>query len=126
MKKIIIYTLITISIILNTTLITLAQDFKPTTSDLIPQKTTTKELIKNLPSGNWTDIFAGIIKLTLQITGSLALISFTIGGIMMITAQGGDNITKGKMIILWSIVALTIIAASYAIVTGITQLEFFT
>ncbi len=96
-----------------------------TNNALIPTNQHIK-YVKSLPKGNWEKILADIIKLVLQITGSLALISFTVGGIMMITAQGGDNLTKGKMVILWSIIALTIIAISYAIITGITQLQFFT
>jgi len=45
---------------------------------------------------------------------------------MMITAEGNDEqIRKGKNIIFWSVLALAIIAASYAIVVGISQLKFF-
>lgn len=80
--------------------------------------------LRKLPKGDWKAIFANIIKLILQITGSLSVISFTVGGVMMITSQGNEETTsKGKGILLWSILALIIIATSYAIILGITQLK---
>lgn len=82
-------------------------------------------VVQQLPSGSWTAILAGIVQFVLAITGSLALVSFTYGGITMITAMGKDDqITKGKGILMWSVLALIIIAVSYAIVLGITQLVF--
>lgn len=83
-------------------------------------------LIYRLPSGDWTQIMAQVINLALGITGSLAFAAFTYGGILMVTAQGDDQqISKGKGILFWSVLALAIIAASYGIVIGITQLQFF-
>lgn len=76
-----------------------------------------------LPGGDWRYILSNVIQMILGITGSLALISFTVGGVMMITGQGNEEtISKAKGIMLWSVAALVIIAASYAIVLGITQL----
>jgi hypothetical protein len=102
-------------------------------SDLIPQVVTpvTKgpskiALVKQLPSGDWKSIVAQVIQLILSITGSITFVSFTVGGVMMVTAQGDDTkINKGKGILTWSLIALAIIAASYGIVLGITQLKFF-
>lgn len=83
-------------------------------------------VVQQLPTGDWTVVLAGIIKIILAITGSLALVAITVGGVMMITAQGNEeSISKGKNILLWSILALLFIAASYGIVLGITQLQFF-
>jgi choline-glycine betaine transporter len=83
-------------------------------------------LIQNLPKGDWQDIVASVIKLVLGVTGSLAFISFTYGGILMITAQGDDTKNKkGRSVIFWSLFALVIIAVSYSIVVGITNLKFF-
>ncbi len=77
-------------------------------------------LVNNLPKGDWTQIMASVINIVLAITGSLAFASFTFGGVMMVTAQGNDEqIRKGKNILFWSVLALVIIAASYAIVIGI-------
>ncbi len=92
-------------------------DIKGTTGDQI-------NYLRRLPGGDWKGILANIIKLILQITGSLTVISFTVGGVMMITSQGNEEkTTKGKNILLWSVLALIIIAVSYAIVLGITQLQ---
>ena len=83
-------------------------------------------LVAQLPKGQWTVIVAAIIKMALQICGALSVASFTYGGVMMVTAQGNDEkIKKGRGIITWSLLALVIIAVSYAIVLGITQLKFF-
>ncbi len=76
---------------------------------------------------SWQVIIASIIKTMLNICGALAAVSFTYGGVMMVTAQGNeDKIKKGKNVLLYSILALIVIAVSYAIILGITQLKFFT
>jgi hypothetical protein len=105
----------------------LFQLVQPTGTRLPTGETVSKTaLLENLPKGEWTDLMAKIINLVLGITGSLAFASFTYGGVMMVTAQGNDEkICKGKNIIFLSILALAIIAASYGIVVGITQLRFF-
>ncbi len=85
-------------------------------------------LINNLPGHNvsWNQLVANAIKIVLNISGTLAFISFTVGGIMLVTAQGKEEqLTKGKLILFWSVGALAIIAASYAIVLGVSSLSFF-
>ncbi len=89
--------------------------------------TTSVSYVKKLPAGTPQVIIAEVIKLILSICGVLALVSFTIAGVMFLTAAGAEEkITKAKHMILWSIGALAIIAVSYAIVTGVSQLQFFT
>ncbi len=78
-------------------------------------------------SSDWQTTLTNIIKFLLQITGGIAFISFTYAGILMVSARGNeDQIKKGKGILVWSILALGIIALSYAIVLGISQLQFST
>ena len=81
--------------------------------------------VKSLPKGNFEDVLASVIKTVLGIVGSLAFISFTYAGIMFITAQGDETkLSKAKKLIFWSFLALAIIATSYAIVLGVSQLKF--
>lgn len=73
----------------------------------------------------WQETLGSIIKLVLAFTGAIAFISFTYAGIMMVIARGNEEeIGKAKMMIFWSIIALTIIATSYALVLGISNLKF--
>jgi hypothetical protein len=86
--------------------------------------------IASLPGANtektWQQIIAQVIKFALGIAGSLAIAAFTVGGVMMVTAQGDEGkITKGKDIITWSLIALGMIAVSYGIVVGVTRIKFF-
>jgi len=96
-----------------------------------PSQTTNKvqtklDLVKNLPNKTLNELTSSIIKILLAICGSLALGSFTVGGIIMITAQGDETkISKGKMVLIWSIAGLAVIAVSYGIVVGVSQLQFF-
>lgn len=84
-------------------------------------------LVNNLPNQPIPLIIANVIKMALGIAGALAFLSFTVGGIMLVIANGADDkVGKAKTIILWSIVALVIMAVSFAVVTGVTQLNFFT
>lgn len=80
--------------------------------------------LNNLPQGQWQYVLGNIIKFVLKISGSLALISFTMSGINMVTAGGSDDkLKKGKTGIYWSIIALIIIGISYSIVVGITNVK---
>lgn len=89
-------------------------------------KPTKLSYVNQLPGGSWQEILAAVIKLILAITGTLTLISFTVSGVMMVTARGDDDtISKARNMLLWSIVGLAVIAGSYALVTGISQLNFF-
>lgn len=81
--------------------------------------------LKNGSTSDWQTLISAAIKLLLSIAGVLAFIAFTAAGIMMVSARGNeDQIKKGKDILIWSILALAVIATSYAIVLGITQLQF--
>lgn len=82
-------------------------------------------VVAALPQGTTTSIIAGVIRFLLAICGTIALTSFTFAGILMVTEMGNDEqITKAKKVLLWSVIALAIIAGSYGIVTGVSQLQF--
>jgi len=124
-KQIILSVATAIGYICITTTLALAQtsalipDVKPSTGSKVT-------LVQNLPSGTWQTVLTNVINLILAITGSLALIAITVGGLMMIAALGNEEqINKGKGILMWAVMALAVIAASYGIVIGLTQLQIF-
>ena len=76
-------------------------------------------------SGSWSQILGNVTKFVLAITGSIAFIAFSYAGIYFVTARGNeDQIKKAKEMIYLSILAMAIIATSYAFVLGISQLKF--
>lgn len=103
-----------------------AQTLVPTVQTPNSSGTTKIALVENLPRAEWPVIIAGIVQIILGVVGSLTLIAFTVGGVMFVASQGNEEqISKAKKIIFWSIFALLIIAASYALVLGVSQLQFF-
>lgn len=78
-------------------------------------------------SKTWQQILADVIKMLLNISGALALVALTLGGVFMITSRGKpDGFDKGKKIVGYAITGLVIIAVSYAIVVGVSELQIFT
>jgi hypothetical protein len=138
-KKIILLAAILLSltapILGQTTIVSAEEAKKPTKQDILPtviypkgtNKAATKlAVVDGLPKSEWTVFFANIIQFILAITGSLAMLSFTYGGVLMVTAQGQDEkLSKGRGVLMWSIIALIIIAVSFALVFGISNLKFF-
>jgi hypothetical protein len=75
----------------------------------------------------WQQVLADVIKILLNISGALALLALTLSGVMMISARGKtDAFDKGKKILGYALAGLVIIAVSYAIVVGVSDLQFFT
>ena len=78
-------------------------------------------------SQSWQSVLAMIIKNLLNISGGLALICFTIAGVLMVTSRGKpDMFEKGKKLLTAAIAGLIIISISYALVLGVSNLQFFT
>ena len=83
--------------------------------------------VNALPKNTWQEALSGLVKMLLNISGALTLIALTLGGVFMITAHGStEMIEKGKKIVLYAIGGLIVIAVSYAIVIGVSELQFFT
>ncbi len=79
-------------------------------------------------SKSYVTIISSIIKILLNIAGALALLGFTIGGVLMIIGtQGGQEslLKKGKDLVKATIFGLIVIAVSYALVLGVSELQFF-
>lgn len=82
--------------------------------------------VKQLPQGDWKSTTASIIKIMLNISGGLALLALTVGGSMMVLANGDEAlIKKGKSVLMASVMGLTIIAISYALVIGVSEFQIF-
>lgn len=79
----------------------------------------------SLPSGDLvTEVVPGIVTNIIYMIGFLVFISFTVGGIMLVVGRGNEEYTKkAKDIILWSAIALALVAMGYAIIYGIATLN---
>jgi hypothetical protein len=62
------------------------------------------------------EVIGVVINWALGIVGSIALLMFVIGGFIWLTSAGNpDKIKSGRNIIVWSVIGLAVIFASYAI-----------
>ncbi|MBU1992861.1 hypothetical protein KKG51_04165, partial [Patescibacteria group bacterium] len=65
-----------------------------------------------------------VIKLALGIASALIVIGFLVAGTMYVTAQGNEDQTnKAKSVLIYTLVAVAIIASAYAITLGVTTLK---
>jgi len=78
-------------------------------------------------SKSYVTIITSIIKILLNIAGALALLGFTIGGVLMIVGTQGQEslLKKGKDLVKATVFGLIVIAVSYALVLGVSELQFF-
>ncbi len=85
------------------------------------------DILQNFPQGDiFKNIVQGAVKVMLIATGLLLFVALVVASIMMIISMGKEaEIGKAKNIILYSVIGLVIIATSYAIIFGISSLEFF-
>ncbi|MBU1037107.1 pilin [Patescibacteria group bacterium] len=68
------------------------------------------------------DIYARLIYAFMGFTGILALIMFILGGFQWMTAGGNaEKIKKGRDTLIWAVLGLVIIFASYAILRAVFQ-----
>ncbi len=82
--------------------------------------------VQALPQTSWAVSIAAIIKIILNITGAITLGILTYGGYLMATARGDTKmVDKGKSTLTFAIIGLVVIAASYAIVLGVSELQVF-
>jgi hypothetical protein len=104
-------------------------NYKDTTADYKTADFSGTKLaaVNALPKKDWQSTLTGIIKILLNISGGLTLLSFTVGGVMMIVSQGsGDLLEKGKKVTYYSVAGLVIIAVSYALVIGVAEMQIVT
>jgi len=89
----------------------------------LAQQVDLKEIspIKYEPTTAGVQLLLGsIIKVVLGVIGSIAFIMFIYGGMFMLTSRGNpDMITRGKNILIWSVIGLLVIFGSYVFVSFI-------
>lgn len=62
-------------------------------------------------------LVGNIIKIALGLVGSLALVMFIYGGLMMMVSSGNsDLISKGRNTLIWAVLGLVVIFSSYTII----------
>lgn len=74
------------------------------------------QLSNPLKANSIPELIGIIIQAILGIVGSIALLMFIYGGFMWLTSGGNDKkIEEGRKTLVWSILGLALIFASYAI-----------
>lgn len=65
-------------------------------------------------------IVARVIQGALSVSGTIALLMFVYGGILWMTDMGkGEQVKKGKDIMVWAVLGIIVIASAYVITTAI-------
>ncbi|HPU94671.1 MAG TPA: hypothetical protein PK398_00670 [Candidatus Gracilibacteria bacterium] len=73
------------------------------------------------------DILASVIKTMLYLVASLTVVSLIVIGVLFLTgSMTEDNISKAKKILGYIGIGIIIISASYGVISGILELDFFT
>lgn len=87
---------------------------------------TTTDYIASLPEGDIWVLIGDVTWYLLVIANILAFISFVSAGVYMLISQGNEeSISKAKEIFVYTLIAMIIAATALAIVTGITNIQFF-
>lgn len=106
---------------------------KPNVNEILPSKdfllqhtsrNTTGDPKVDLPSGDLkTDFVPRAIQVLLGLTGTIAFITFTVAGVMLVTAhENEEQVTKAKQLVVYAVVGLIVVAVSYAVIYGVLKL----
>lgn len=87
-----------------------------TTNNSCPPNSTT--LCNPLGNASVYTIIGRLISVVLGLVGSIALLMFIYGGVVWMTSAGAaDRVKKGREAILWSVIGMAVIFASYGLTT---------
>lgn len=76
--------------------------------------------VKPTSTSDFAQIVENVLLWMLSVAGFLAMLTFIVGGIMYMTSSGDEQkVGNAKKIIKWTIIGLTLILASYAIIVVI-------
>ncbi|KKQ67875.1 MAG: hypothetical protein US89_C0013G0045 [Candidatus Peregrinibacteria bacterium GW2011_GWF2_38_29] len=89
----------------------------------LPQADT---ITKDIEAKTTATFYASATKLMMGLATILVVVGFFVAGVMYVTAQGNEEVTKKAVnIMMYTVVGVIIIAAAYGIVIGITKLKPF-
>jgi len=72
------------------------------------------------------DFIPTLVRLLFRFTSLMILISFVVSGVMFIIAYDNEEfVTKAKQMLYYSLLGFAFVALAYAIVKGITQINYF-
>lgn len=81
---------------------------------------------RDLPEMSLQQVFATAIKTILFITGGVLTIGIIVAGIMFLVSGGNEEAqTKAKKLLTYLGIGIIVISASYALVSGIMQIDLF-
>lgn len=67
---------------------------------------------------NWLQIMGAILRVAISIVGALALLMIVWGGAKWLTSRGSpEKVKEGTQAILWAVIGLVLVFASYFIIT---------
>lgn len=89
-----------------------------------------KNLLKKLEGSKnettFSDVYSGIAKLILGFATIMIFVGIVVAGAFLVMGQGEEGaVTKAKQIIMYIAIGVAILAASYAIVIGISRINPF-
>ncbi|MFA5820613.1 MAG: hypothetical protein WC873_00640 [Candidatus Gracilibacteria bacterium] len=83
------------------------------------------DLVAKLPDATLAQIITAIVITILKLSMVLATIAIVVAGIFYLISQGNDDQTKkAKDIVIYLLIGMAIIAASYGLIVGIAQFKF--
>ncbi len=81
--------------------------------------------VSNLPQVTDSQLITTIIKTILGAASLLTIIAIVVAGIYFLIARGEEEkATKAKGILTYLIIGMVIIAAAYAVISGVAQFDF--
>lgn len=94
----------------------LAQQVGSGQQEIIDSKTQKANLDNPLGTSNIPTLIGKIIKTFLGIIGTISLVMFIYGGLLMLTSAGkSGQIQKGQQTLVWASLGILVVFASYAI-----------
>ncbi len=95
-------------------------------ADILPNRSAHSEYAKDLPDGSLTrEFLPAMIDIIFYLTGAAITVVITYAGYLHVTNFGDqEQNSKANKLLYWGALGIAVMALSYAIVWGITNLAF--